>query len=95
MLVVGELVYLFNVRHFTAHAFHLDPLHGNRVALWASAVLIALQLAFTYAPPMQELFKTTALDAAAWLLIAALGLAKFLAVEAEKWLLRRLGIVRM
>jgi magnesium-transporting ATPase (P-type) len=95
MLVVGELVYLFNVRHFTAHAFRPDTLHGNRVALWASAVLIAVQLAFTYAPPMQELFKTTALDAAAWLLIAALGMAKFLAVEAEKWLLRRLGIVSM
>ncbi len=95
MLVVGELVYLFNVRHFTAHAFHRDTLYGNRIAFWASVVLIALQLAFTYAPPMQELFKTTALDAASWLLITVLGLAKFLAVEAEKWLLRRLGVISM
>ena len=29
MLVVGELVYLFNVRHFTAHAWRLETLTGN------------------------------------------------------------------
>jgi hypothetical protein len=44
---------------------------------------------------MQGLFRTTALDVASWSLIVALGLAKFLAVEAEKWLLRRLGVQRM
>ncbi len=95
MLVLGELVYLFNVRHFVAHAFARDTLYGNPVAFWASVVLIGLQLLFTYAPPMQGVFQTTALDARSWLLIVALALAKFLAVEAEKWLLRRLGVRRM
>jgi magnesium-transporting ATPase (P-type) len=95
MLVIGELVYLFNVRHFTDHAFARDTLYGNPVAFWACVSLLAMQLAFTYAPPMQHLFRTTALDAASWLLIVALGLAKFLAVEAEKWVLRRLGVQRM
>ena len=73
MLVVGELVYLFNVRRFTAHALARDTLTGNPVALWASVVLIGLQLLFTYAPPLQKAFQTTALDAASWLLIALLG----------------------
>jgi len=95
MLVVGELVYLFNVRHFTDHAFARDTLYGNPVAFWACVVLIGLQLAFTYAPPMQHLFRTAPLDVAAWTLILALGVAKFVAVEAEKWLLRRLGVRRM
>jgi len=95
MLVVGELVYLFNVRHFTDHAFARDTLYGNPVAFWACVSLLVMQLAFTYAPPMQHLFRTTALDVASWLLIVALGLAKFLAVEAEKWVLRRLGVQRM
>ncbi|MCU0935792.1 MAG: HAD-IC family P-type ATPase [Gammaproteobacteria bacterium] len=95
MLVVGELVYLFNVRHFVAHAFARDTLYGNPVAFWASVVLIGLQLLFTYAAPMQGVFQTAALDARSWLLIVALALAKFLAVEAEKWLLRRLGVRRM
>jgi len=95
MLVVGELVYLFNVRHFTAHSLSRDTLLGNPLALWASGGLVVLQVAFTYAPPMQELFRSAPLDSAAWALILALGGAKFLAVEAEKWLLRRLGVVSM
>ncbi|MFN3565754.1 MAG: cation-translocating P-type ATPase [Burkholderiaceae bacterium] len=95
MLVVGELVYLFNSRHFVAHSLARDTLTGNPVAFWASAGLVALQLAFTYAPPLQALFKTTPLDAAAWSLIWGLGLAKFLAVEAEKAILRRFGVQRL
>ena len=95
MLVAGELVYLFNVRHFTDHAFARDTLYGNPVAFWACVSLVGMQLAFTYAPPMQQLFRTTPLDMASWSLIVALGLAKFLAVEAEKWVLRRLGVRHM
>ncbi|MEW5972966.1 MAG: cation-transporting P-type ATPase [Pseudomonadota bacterium] len=92
MLVFGELVYLFNTRHFTAHALGRDALYGNPVAFWASIALMGLQLLFTYAPPMQHLFHTAALDMGAWLLILALSVAKFFAVEAEKWILRRLGV---
>ncbi|MDM7322772.1 MAG: cation-transporting P-type ATPase [Gammaproteobacteria bacterium] len=95
MLVFGEIVYLFNVRHFTESAMRRDTLYGNPVAFWASAILIGLQLLFTYAPPMQQLFHTAALDAASWGLILILVLAKFFAVEGEKWLLRRMGIRRM
>jgi magnesium-transporting ATPase (P-type) len=95
MLVVGELVYLFNSRHFVAHSMSGEALTGNRVALWVSLGLVALQLAFTYAPPLQTLFRTTPLDAAAWSLIWALGFAKFLAVEAEKAVLRRFGVQRL
>ena len=95
MLVLGELVYLFNVRHFTAHAFTWQTVTGNSAALWASTILVGLQILFTYTPPLQHMFHTTPLDFASWLLILALAMAKFLAVEAEKWLLRRLGIHRM
>jgi len=41
------------------------------------------------------MFHTTALDFASWLLILALATVKFLAVKADKWLLRRLGIQRI
>lgn len=95
MLVVGELMYLFNVRRFTATAFTRDILTGNPVAFWMSVLLIVFQLLFTYAPPMQQLFHTAALDAVSWLIILALGLGKFLAVEAEKTLLRRLHVRSM
>jgi magnesium-transporting ATPase (P-type) len=95
MLVIGELVYLFNVRHFTAHAFTRNLLTGNPVAFWMSALLIVFQLLFTYAPPMQQVFHTAALDAVSWLIILALGLGKFLAVEAEKAVQRALQVRSM
>jgi magnesium-transporting ATPase (P-type) len=92
MLVMSEVFYLFNVRHFTASALSVEGLTGNRVALWACAVTVGLQLLITYAPPMQALFGTAALDASSWSLILALALAKFLLVEGEKMVLRRLGV---
>ena len=95
MLVMGEIVYLFNVRRFTGNAFALETLRGNAVAIWVSLITLAMQLLFTYAPPMQKLFKTAPLDATAWTLIAALSLGIFAAVEAEKWLLRRMGVARL
>jgi magnesium-transporting ATPase (P-type) len=95
MLVLGELVYLFNSRHFVASSWGRDALTGNRVASWIALLLLAMQLLFTYAAPLQSLFKTSALDATAWAVVIALALAKFALVEVEKALLRRLGVQRM
>ncbi|MBI1907128.1 MAG: HAD-IC family P-type ATPase [Rhodocyclales bacterium] len=95
MLVIGELVYLFNTRRFTASACTRDILTGNPVALPMCVLLIALQLLLTYAPPMQRLFHTEALDAATWAVILALGAGKFVAVEGEKAVLRRLRVRTM
>jgi magnesium-transporting ATPase (P-type) len=95
MLVLAQLVYLFNSRRFVAHAFARDTLYGNPVAFWAALGLVGLQLAFTYLPLMQTLFHTVALDAAIWLHMTLLAGLVFLAVEAEKLLLRRFGVRRL
>ena len=95
MLVFGELVYLFNVRQFTAPTLRRQTLYGNPVAFWASLILIGLQLLFTYAPPMQAVFHTRGLDLAAWGLILGLSVIAFFAVAIEKRVLRGLGIERM
>lgn len=92
MLVIGELVYLFNVRYFTASAFTRDILTGNPIALWMGVVVILFQLLFTYAPPMQQLFRSAPLELSSWLMIFILGVAKFLAVEAEKVVQRKLKL---
>jgi potassium/sodium efflux P-type ATPase len=94
-LVAGQVAYLFSSRRYVAHSLDLQALIGNRVALYASSGLVLMQLAFTYAPPMQALFRTAPLDAQAWLLIVGLALLKFLLVETEKWLLRQRGVQRM
>ena len=95
MMVMGEIVYLFNVRYFTASAFTRDSWIGNPVALGTVVVTLVLQVLLTYAPSMQRLFGTAALDASSWGVIAALAGGMFLAVEAEKWVLRRRGVHRM
>jgi magnesium-transporting ATPase (P-type) len=94
-IVACELFYLFNVRHFTEHAFRAETFSGNRVALLVSAILIVLQLAFTYAPPMQYLFHSAALDALSWAVILGCASVLFLAVEIEKAVLRRARVLRM
>jgi magnesium-transporting ATPase (P-type) len=95
MLVFGELIYLFNCRHFVASALGWSGMTGNRIALWVSLALILMQLLFTYQPTLQSLFHTTALGADSWALIVGLSLAKFFAVELEKAVLRRLGVARL
>lgn len=88
-IVACEMFYLLNVRRHLDHALRLETLIGNRVALLVLGVLVALQLLFTYAPPMQALFQSAALDVASWSAIALAGSGLFLAVEFEKAWLRR------
>jgi magnesium-transporting ATPase (P-type) len=95
MLAFSELAYLFQVRAYTASALHRTLLHGNLVALLVAALLVLLQLAFTYAPPMQQLLSSAPLCASSWAMIAALSLTVFAAVEIEKWAWRRAGLQRM
>lgn len=95
MIVVCEMFYLFNVRHFTEHAFKFETLTGNKVVLLVTAVLVVLQLLFTYASPMQHLFKSTPLDAASWAVILGAGVLLFVLVEMEKALLRRYRVYRI
>jgi magnesium-transporting ATPase (P-type) len=95
LVVLGEIAYLFNVRHFTASAFTRDTWLGNPVALGTVVATLVLQMLLTYAPPMQRLFGTAALDAGTWGVIAAWAIGLFLAVELEKWVLRQRGVHRL
>ncbi len=92
-LVAGEAFYLFNCRHLKEPVLNLEGLTGNPWALLSVAVLVLLQGAFTYAPPMQALFGTVDLGAADWLKILGAGCAILLVVELDKaamrWRLRR------
>ncbi|MDP3210490.1 cation-transporting P-type ATPase [Methylotenera sp.] len=95
MLVMGELVYLFNVRHFTASSFNFETLISNPTAILVSILLIIFQLLFTYTPVMQSLFQSQPLDALSWAVIIGLGIVKFILVEIEKTIWRYYKVVRM
>jgi magnesium-transporting ATPase (P-type) len=87
-LVMFEIFYLFSARFITEPALNRKGLLGNRYALIAIAVLLVMQLFFTYLPPFQLLFKTTALDLQTWGLIVAIASSVLFLVELEKWLAR-------
>ncbi|PXX11416.1 P-type E1-E2 ATPase [Nitrosomonas ureae] len=94
-LVMCEIVYLFNCRYLVASVYSRQGFLGNRYVLWAIGLLLMLQMLFTYWPVMQQLFGTTALDAATWGRIIAVSLILFLLIEFEKFLLRRRGITNL
>jgi magnesium-transporting ATPase (P-type) len=90
MLVLFEVVYLLNCRRMLASVVTRSGLLGSRAVLIAIAIVLVLQLLFTYAPPMQLLFASAALGWRSWLWIILAALLAFALVELEKaWQRRR------
>ncbi len=83
-LVMGQVAYLFNVRHLTRSSLTPKALTGNRWLLWAILMLIMVQLALTYTPFLNDWFGTSPIDEHAWQMIGGFCLALFLLVELEK-----------
>jgi len=88
-LVMFEIFYLFSARFLLAPSLTRAGIYGNRYVLYAISLLIIFQLALTYAPPMQMMFATADMSAAAWLRVIAVGSSVLFLVELEKWFIRR------
>ncbi|MAT66429.1 MAG: carbonate dehydratase [Gammaproteobacteria bacterium] len=88
-LVSFEIFYLFCARYLLAPSLNWEGLTGNRYVLIAVGVLILLQLAFTYLPPMQYLFGTAPIGLDTWGRILLVALSVVVIVELEKWGIRR------
>ena len=52
------------------------------------AIVVVVQLAFTYAPPMQAVFHTRDISWQAWGAIVLVASSVYFLVEAEKWVFR-------
>ena len=88
-LVAFEIFYLFNSRHIEDSVFNWAGLTGNRYVLITIAVLVILQLGFTYLGPMQSLFGTTGINFSIWLRILLVASSVLILVEMEKYFVRR------
>ena len=88
-LVMFEIFYLFNSRYISESVFSWDGFTGNRYVLISIGVLITFQLGFTYLPPMQSLFGTTAIGYDIWLRIVLVSSLVLFLVELEKYFVRR------
>jgi magnesium-transporting ATPase (P-type) len=89
-LVLGQLFYLFNARFIRESSLRLNLLFTNHVVWLAVGVLIVLQLLFVYVPFLNLWFHSAPISAVDWFLPIGIGLAIFLAVEAEKVFVRKL-----
>jgi len=88
VFVTVQIFYLFSCRSLSGRARELGLL-SNRWLFGGVALMIALQLAFTYWPPMNELFESAPIDGVTWLRVLAAAALAWTVVEAEKGLRRR------
>ena len=89
MLVAGEIAYLINSRYLLNNTLSLSGLFGSRPVLLAIALVVVVQLGWTYLPFMQLVFGIEGLTLSHWGAIVVASVAVYLIVEAEKWVLRR------
>ena len=89
-LVLGEIFYLFNSRYIHGSVLSRAGLLGSRPVLISIGLMLLLQLAFTYFPPLQHLMGTAPISVADWGIVTLAGVVLLLLVELEKTVWRRL-----
>jgi magnesium-transporting ATPase (P-type) len=87
VFVTIEAFYLLNARSFTRSPLALG-LTTNKWVLGGVGVMLVLQLFYTYAPVMHQLFASAPLGLVQWARIIGCGLAAYVIVELDK---RRAG----
>ena len=92
VFVVGGIFYLFNCRSLRYSMFRLG-VFTNTWVLGGVALMVLLQLAFTYVPFMNTAFSSAPLDGAEWAAIVAIGLVIYAAIGAEKLIQQRRGVI--
>ncbi len=84
-LIACEIAYLLAIRSEGGQGWRLSSLRASPAAPLSILMMILLQAAFTYAPPMQHFFKTASQPTALWLPILGCSLVIFAAaVLAER-----------
>src|SRR5262249_39573810 len=87
-LVIGQVFYLLNSRYKLDSSLSLRAHLGNRVLPLGVGAVVILQLLFTYARPLQELFATEGIPLHLWPWLFGGGLVFFGVVELEKLVIR-------
>lgn len=95
IVVMFEVFYLLNTRYLRDPVLTREGIFGNGYAIVATGLVIIFQMLFTYFSPMQRLFGTSAITVASWGRIVMVSAMLFFLVELEKYLVRRLGRVKI
>jgi magnesium-transporting ATPase (P-type) len=83
-LVAMEIFYLFSIRYGYGSSLTWRGTLGTRPVLISLIVVTIAQLLFIYAPFMQDIFETRALEPGDLLMVLATGAALFAIIELEK-----------
>jgi calcium-translocating P-type ATPase len=94
MITIGQVFYLLNSRYLLDSSLSFKAHLGNKYLPLGIGAVMVLQLLFTYAPPLQYLFDNEAIPLWVWPWLFLGGLVFFLAVEAEKLVIRSSGSLR-
>lgn len=89
-IVITQMFHLFNSRSIRGSAFSGD-FFGNKAVFVVSGLLILLQLSITYIPFMNNVFGTVMLPLHFWIYPFLFGLAIFIIVEIEKFVMRKIS----
>ena len=81
--VIMELFYLFNCRSLSKSIFQLG-IFTNMWVFGGVAIMLLMQIIYTYLPLMNRLFHSAAIGADSWVRIVLAGLLAYVIVEAEK-----------
>jgi calcium-translocating P-type ATPase len=87
-LVIGQVFYLLNSRYKLDSSISLKAHLGNKYLALGIGAVVVLQFVFTYVRPFQVLFETESLPIWVWPRLLLGGLAFFLVVETEKFIIR-------
>jgi magnesium-transporting ATPase (P-type) len=87
-ITIGQVYYLLNSRFLLDNSLSFKAHLGNKYLPLGIGAVVALQLLFTYAPPLQTLFDNEAIPLWVWPWLFVGGLVFFLVVELEKLIIR-------
>jgi cation-transporting ATPase F len=88
VFIIIELFYLFNCRSLKKSIFELG-LFSNLWVFGGVAVMLVLQMFYTYAPVMNRLFHSAPVGLDAWRRTVTAGIITYFIVETEKWFRQR------
>lgn len=83
VFVLVEAFYLFNSRSFTRSPFEIG-FWTNKWLLGGFALMMVLQVMFTYLPAMNAMFHSAPVGLMSWVKAAGVGVIAYFAVEFEK-----------
>ncbi len=85
---LGQIFYLLNSRYLIDSSLSLKAHMGNRYLPYGIGAVVVLQMLFTYAPPFHEMFGNESVPLWVWPWLLVGGAIFFVAVEAEKAIIR-------